>query len=125
MTPTAIAIFSDPRSGTDEALGRVLNGLILAQDLHQRGAPVAIIFQGAGVRWAGELVRPEHPVHGLFVAVQGLVAGVCGGCADVFGAATVAEASGLPVRRDQPIPGTSGVISLASYLEQGYRLVIL
>jgi hypothetical protein len=125
MTKTAIVLFSDPKAGTEEALGRLFNALFLAYDLKERGQEVALIFQGAGIRWATELAKADHPAGPLFRAVQDKVAGVCGGCADVFGSAAEVEATGLPVGRDLAIPGTQGVISLAEYLTQGYTLVTL
>ena len=40
----------------------------------------------AGTRWAGVVKNPDHPVAGLFAAIQDKVEGVSCGCADVFGA---------------------------------------
>lgn len=125
MSKTAIVLFSDPTSGTEEALGRLFNALFLTYDLKERGEEVALIFQGTGIRWATELSKPDHPAGPLFRAVQDKVAGVCGGFADVFGSAEEVEATGLPLGRDLKIPGTQGVISLAEYLAKGYTLISL
>lgn len=125
MRKTAIVLFSDPKAGTEEALGRLFNALFLTYDLKARGQDVALLFQGAGIRWATELAKADHPAGPLFRTVQDKVAGVCGGCADVFGDAEEVQATGLPVGRDLQIPGTRGVISLAEYLGQGYTLVAL
>ncbi len=123
MPKTAIAVFSDPKAGSDEALGRLFNAMLVAYELKEKNQDVALIFQGAGTRWASELVKPDHPAHGLYKAVADKVVGVCGGCADVFGAADGAQASGVPVLREKAIPGTSGVIDLSKYLDDGYRLL--
>ncbi|HJV21644.1 MAG TPA: DsrE family protein [Holophagaceae bacterium] len=123
MTKTAIVLFSDPKAGSEEALGRLFNALFLTYDLKERGQEVALIFQGAGTRWAAELVKADHPAGPLFRAVQDKVAGICGGCANVFGTAEEARATGLPLGQDLQIPGVGGVISLAEYLGQGYTLV--
>lgn len=123
MTGTAIIVYSDPASGTDEALGRLFNALFLAFELKEKKQEVALIFQGAGVRWAAELVRPDHPAHALFDMVRDTVVGVCGGCADVFGATAEAEASGLALVRSKEIPGTTGIIDLSAYLDAGYRVI--
>ncbi|HJV91633.1 MAG TPA: DsrE family protein [Holophagaceae bacterium] len=125
MSKTAIVLFSDPKAGTEEALGRCFNALFLTYDLKERGEDVALIFQGAGVRWATELTKADHPAAPLFRAVHDKVAGVCGGCADVFSSAEEVQATGLTVGRDLQIPGTKGVISLAEYLAKGYTLVTL
>ena len=75
----AIVVFSDPKSGSEESLGRVFNALAAAYDFKQKGDEVTILFQGAGTRWAGELTKVDHPAHGLFEAVKDKVAGVsCG-----------------------------------------------
>jgi hypothetical protein len=123
MSKTAIVLFSDPKGGSEEALGRAFNALFLTHDLKERGEEVALILQGAGTRWAAELSRPDHPAGPLFRAVRDKVAGVCGGCAAAFGAADEAQATGLPVTGDLAIPGVGKVISLGDYLAQGYRLV--
>lgn len=123
MSKTAIVVFSDPKSGGEEALGRLFNAMFLTLELKEKGQEVALIFQGAGARWPAEVVKPQHPAHALHNAVQDKVAGVCGGCADVFGATEGAKATGLPLVRDRQIPGTTGILDLSRYLDQGYRLV--
>lgn len=120
---TAIVIFSDPKSGSEEALGRVFNALGAAYDFKQRGADVQVLFQGAGTRWASELVNPEHPAHGLFAAVKDKVAGVSCGCADVFGARDGAVECGMELLTDNAVPNTSGLPSLARLTETGYNIL--
>lgn len=119
----AIVILSDPKNGSEEALGRLFNGLAAAYEYKQRGQEVSILFQGAGTRWAGELVKKDHPAYALFVAVKDKVAGVSCGCADVFGAREGAEACGLDLITDNPIPQTSGVASLARLTAEGYTII--
>ena len=114
--------FSDPKSG-EEALGRLFNGMFLTHELKEKGEEVALIFRGAGSRWPAEIARPDHPAHALHLAVHDKIAGVCGGCADVFGATEGAQATGLPLVRERKIAGTTGILDLSSYLSDGYRLV--
>lgn len=123
MTKTAVVLFSDPKSGSEESLGRLFNALFLTYDLKERGQEVALIFQGAGTRWAAEVAKADHPASPMFRAVQDKVAGVCGGCAQAFGAEEEAKATGLPVTGDLQIPGLGHVISLGDYLATGYQLV--
>jgi hypothetical protein len=123
MTKTAIIIYADPKTGTDEALGRLFNALFLAYELKEKQQEVAIIFQGAGTRWPAELVKPDHPAHALYGAVSDLIAGVCGGCADVFGATEDARKTGLKLDYEKAIPGTPGILDVSTYLDQGYGLV--
>ncbi len=86
MKKAAVIVLSDPKTGSEESLGRLFNALAAVYDFKQRGDDVQLLFQGAGTRWAGELVNKEHPAHELFAAVKDKVAGVSCGCADVFGA---------------------------------------
>jgi hypothetical protein len=55
---TAIIILSDPKSGSEDALGRVFNALALASECKQKGDEVAVVFNGAGTRWPAELTMP-------------------------------------------------------------------
>lgn len=123
MSKTAIVILSDPQSGSEEALGRLFNALFVAYELKEKGQEVALIFQGTGTRWVSEIAKSGHPAHGLYEAVKDVVVGVCGGCADVFGATAGAEATGLPLLRERNIAGIAGIIDLSRYLDEGYRLL--
>ena len=114
-----IAIFSDPKNGSEEALGRVFNGLAAAYDFKQAGDNVSVVFQGAGTRWIGELTKKDHPAHELFEAVKDQVAGVSCGCADVFGGAEEAQKSGFDLIKNNPIPGTSGLTSFRTLISEG------
>ncbi|KAB2914784.1 MAG: DsrE family protein [Hyphomicrobiaceae bacterium] len=123
MSKTAIVVFSDPTAGHEEALGRLFNAMFLTLELKDKGQDVALIFQGAGARWPAEVTKPAHPAHALYHAIADKVVGVCGGCADVFGATEGAKATGVTLVRDKQIPGTGGILDLSRYLDQGYRLV--
>jgi len=120
---TAIIILSDPKSGSEEALGRVFNALAAAYDYKQAGDDVEILFQGAGTRWVGELSNTEHPAYALFETVKNTVAGVSCGCADVFGATEEVEKSGFDFIKDNSVPGTSGLPSLRKLTAEGYNIL--
>lgn len=123
MSKTLIVVFSDPKAGSDEALGRLFNAMFLAYELKEKKQGVSLIFQGAGARWAGEVAKAGHPAHALYEAIKDTVEGACGGCADVFGATDSAKAAGFKLIYDKAIPGTSGVIDLSNYLDNGYRIL--
>lgn len=125
MSKTAVVVFSDPRAGGEEALGRLFNAMFLVLELKEKDQEVALIFQGAGTRWPGELIQPGHPAHALYQAVADRVAGICGGCADVFGATDSAAATGHALVRERAIPGTAGILDLSRYLDDGYRLIAM
>lgn len=120
---TAILIFSDPKSG-EEALGRAFNALGLARESALAGDDVAIEFVGAGTRWLGEVAKLDHPLHGLFQSVREHVAGASCGCAKVFGAEAGAAACGVPLKTENPLPGTPGVSSIRHYLANGYQTLV-
>ena len=122
-TKAAIVVLSDPKTGSEEALGRVFNALAAAYDFKNRGQEVTILFNGAGTRWIGELSKQDHPAHGLFEEVKDKVAGVSCGCADVFGGSEDAEQSGFELITDNPVPGTSGLPSLHKLTADGYTVL--
>ena len=119
----AILVLSDPRSGSEEALGRLFNALASAYEFKARGEEVTVLFQGAGSRWISEVSKPEHPAHALFEEVKDRVAGVSCGCAEVFGATEDVEKSGFELIKDNPVPGTSGLPSLQKLIGQGYTVL--
>jgi DsrE/DsrF-like family len=119
----AIIILSDPKSGSEDALGRVFNGLAAAYDFKQQGDEVTVRFQGAGTRWIGELSKDDHPAHSLFEAVKDHVAGVSCGCADVFGGTEDVEKAGLDLIKDNAVPGTSGLASLRKLVADGFSIL--
>jgi hypothetical protein len=119
---TAVVVFSDPKAGSEEALGRVLNAMFVALELKEKKQDVALIFQGAGSRWPVELAKANHVGHALYEALSDKVV-ACGGCADVFGTTRELEPLGVKLVRDKAIPGTSGVLDLSRYLEAGDRVL--
>ncbi|MBX7099378.1 MAG: DsrE family protein [Myxococcaceae bacterium] len=118
----AIVVLSDPKGG-EESLGRLFNALAAAHEFKQRKDQVELVFQGAGTRWVEEVRKPDHPARALYEAVQDTVVGVSCACADVFGARKDVEKSGLPLLTANPIPGTSGLASLARYAADGFTVM--
>lgn len=118
----AIFILSDAHAG-EEALGRLFNGLATAYDFQQRGTEVAVYFQGTGTRWAGVVKQPDHPVHGLFTAVQDKVKGVSAGCAVVFGATDDAVKNGFDLVTGNSVPGTAGLPSIGELMADGFTVL--
>ncbi len=123
MQKTLIVVFSDPKSGSEESLGRAFNALTTAYDLKERKQDVRVLFQGTGTRWVSEIANPQHLLHGLYQAVHDKIEGACGGCADVFGATEAVKEVGLPLLRDLKVPGTNGVTSLGQFVKDGYTIV--
>ena len=119
MSKTAIVVLSEPRAGSDEALGRVFNALAAAYDFKEAGEDVKILFQGAGTRWPEFLQKKDHPANTLYAAVEDKIEGISCGCADVFGAGP----SGLDLIKDNPVPGTTGLPSFVRLQKDGYSVI--
>ncbi|MBN2815344.1 MAG: DsrE family protein [Campylobacterales bacterium] len=119
MSKTVIVILSNPQSGSEEALGRLFNALILGSELKQRNKIFEIIFQGTGTRWPFELENENHPAHSLYKDLKENIKGVCTGCAEVFGAKESIKNTGLMLMQEVALAGTSGVTDMAQYIENG------
>ena len=119
----AIVVLSDPKTGSEEALGRVFNALAAAYDFKKRRLPVRVLFQGAGSRWTGELPKKDHPVHALYEEVKDTIEGVSSACAMFFGATEVAKSQGFDFLDENKVPGTPGLPSLSKLVEEGYTVM--
>ena len=115
---------SDPKPGTDEALGRVLNALAFAHESRAAGDEVEIVFKGAGTRWPGELAKLGHPAHERYQAVRESVKGASLGCAMKYGARNEVAASGVALLADTAFPGTPGIAGLHAYYRDGWNVVV-
>lgn len=121
---TVIVIMSDPKSGSEEALGRVFNALALASECKQKGDEVAVVFNGTGTRWPAELTKLSHPANTLYNSVRDVVQGVSCGCAEVFGAREAVESCDVPLKKDHALAGTAGLLSLRRYVADGWNTVV-
>jgi len=121
---TAIMILSDPKNGSEEALGRVFNALALASECKQKGDEVAVVFNGAGTRWPAELSKLTHPANGLYNSVRDVVQGASRGCAEVFGANESIQSCGVPIVNDHALAGTTRLLSLRRYVEEGWNTLV-
>lgn len=116
---TAIIVLSDPKSNSEEALGRVFNALAVVHELNQAGETVQLLFAGAGTRWPAVLNQAGHPAHVLYKQVLDTVVGVSCGCADVFGA----DDQGLARITTNAVPGTTGLPSLLGLQRDGFEIL--
>jgi hypothetical protein len=121
---TAIIILADPKAGSEEATARVFNALALAEEAKREGDEVEVTFIGTGTRWPAELSSLGHPANALYNRVRDTVKGASCGCAAVFGATEVVEECGLPLIKENPIPGTPGLASLRRYLAEGWKTMM-
>lgn len=115
---------SDPQSGSEEALGRLFNGLALAHEARAAGDEVEIVFKGAGTRWPSQLVKLDHPAHERYQSVRESVKGASLGCCQKFGAEQANRDAGVPLLADTALPGSPGIAGLRRYLDEQWNLVM-
>lgn len=117
MAKIAFLLFSGP-----EMPCKLQHAFIFARDIVARDGEARILFEGNAPKWLPDLARPEHQMAKLFATAreQGLIAGVCRGCAQVHGVLDAAVALGLPLLAD-----ASGHVSLMPYLQRGYEIITL
>ncbi len=90
-------------------------------DMKDRGYEVALVIEGSATRLLLEITNEGHPLHDLFKKVKdlGLIDCVCKACANKMGTLETATEEGLPLCGPM-----SGHPSMASYMEEGYEILI-
>jgi hypothetical protein len=121
---TAIVVMSDPKSGAEEPLGRLLNALAFAHESRAAGDDVELIFKGAGTRWPAELAKLSHPAHERYQSVRESVKGASLGCAMRFAVKDDVAASGVALLADTELPGTPGIAGLRAYYADGWNVIV-
>ncbi|WP_319405589.1 DsrE family protein [uncultured Desulfosarcina sp.] len=94
----------------------LLNGL----DLKAKGMDGRIIVEGAATALLPKLAQQENPLHKLWEKAksQGIVEGVCKGCALKMGTMDEAVDQGLALLDDM-----SGHPSMSRYMEEGFEVI--
>ena len=113
----AIIVLADTNS--DEGLGRIVNALAAAGEYNKAGDKVSIVFTGTGTKWPSVLATPDHPAHGLYQDVKGLVDGACGFCANAFG-----QTEAMKNYAIQLLAESGPFMSYRRYTEAGYQVLI-
>lgn len=100
---------------------RALHGLLYAQELHEAGHEVTVIFDGAGTTWVKEFEDPSNRFNPIYKAVKklGIIAGACEYCAGVYGVADEVKEAGptLGERNGHP--------SIAQLVADDFQLIVL
>ena len=117
--PTKVAIFL---LAGPEIPCRMVHAFIWALDIVREDGEARIILEGEAPRWLLELPNPEHGRHKLYRKVKdaGLIDAVCKACAVQARAVEAAAEEGLRLISD-----ASGHVSLMTYVEAGYQIVML
>jgi len=94
----------------------LLNGL----DMKAKGMDSRIIVEGAATALLPKLADAQNPLHKLWedAKSQGIVDGVCKGCAHKMGTVDEAVNQGLALLDDM-----SGHPSMAAYIEDGFEVI--
>lgn len=66
---------------------KALHALMYAQELHEAGHEVKLIFDGAGTTWIKQFEDPQNKFHQFYTAVKnlGIISGACEYCAGAYG----------------------------------------
>jgi hypothetical protein len=116
MAKAAILLLADTETHGD--LGRAVNALTTVQEFAEQGDEVTLIFDGAGTRWAAELVKEENKLHPAFEKVQDKVGGACHYCAGAFDVREELEDSDIPLLREH-----DGHPSVRGLVADGYEVI--
>jgi hypothetical protein len=101
---------------------KALHSLLYAQELHEAGHDVKVIFDGAGTVWVKKFEDPESKYNPMYKAVKklGVLSGACEYCAGVFGVENEVRQSGIRTLND-----SGGHPSLAQLIAEDYQIITL
>jgi hypothetical protein len=101
---------------------KALHALLYAQELHEAGHEVKVIFDGAGTAWIQRFEDSSNKYHPIYKAVKslGVISGVCEFCAGAFGVSESVTQSGL-----QALGEAQGHPSLAKLAAEEYQIITL
>ena len=94
----------------------LLNGL----DMQAQNMDSRIVVEGAATALLPHLADPQNPLHKLWTTAktQGIVDGVCKGCAHKMGTVDEAISQGLTLLEDM-----SGHPSMSGYMARGFEVI--
>lgn len=116
MKKVAIVLLADTENLGD--MGRMANALAAVQDFKDGRERVQLIFDGAGVKWIGELSNPEHKYHNAYESVKDTISGVCKYCAGAFQVTEQVRSSGVPFADEH-----NGHPSFRQLVNDGYQVI--
>jgi hypothetical protein len=94
--------------------------LLNALDFNAKGYEVKLVIEGSATRLIGEIDDPAHELHALYgkVKKQVLLVGICKACAAKMSTLETARSQGLHLLDEM-----SGHPSMASFMDQGYKVI--
>ncbi len=101
---------------------KALHSLLYAQELHEAGHEVQVIFDGAGTVWVKKFEDPENKYNPLYKSVKnlGVITGACEYCAGAFGVKNEVRKSGI-----RSLGEINGHPSLASLIAKDFQIITL
>lgn len=107
-----------------EGMARALHALLYARELKEHGHEIVLMLDGAGTEWAEEWTKPDSP-HPLAPAYRklrdaGVTEIVCDYCSGAFQVKGKLRERGVPLTAE-----FEGHPSVARWVDQGYRLLVL
>ena len=94
-----------------------LHLMMNAVHLHEGGAEVKVIFEGASVKLAAPLAKDSNPYY-TKAKNAGLLAGICVACSKMMGVYEENAALGLPMLDDM-----SGHAGMKPFVDEGYDVI--
>lgn len=94
--------------------------LLNALDMHENGATVKIVIEGAATTLVPEMRKPENMLHALYTQAKaaGLIAGACKACSAKLGVLDAIQEEGLALLDDM-----KGHPSMRAFQEQGFEVL--
>jgi len=107
-----------------EGMARAFHAFLYAKEFSEKGYEVVLIFDGAGTEWVEELSDPDSasPLKSTYddFRENGLLQVICDYCAASF------NVKGELIKRNITLSSEYlGHPSIAHWVEEGYRLIIL
>jgi len=116
MNKVAIVVLADTE--THENLGRIVNAMEAVKEFKEASDDVQLVFDGAGVKWIGELSNADHKYHGLFNEVKDKIKGACSYCSGAFGVTDAVVACGINLEDE-----FEGHPSFRRMVTEGYTII--
>lgn len=116
MSAAAMLILAGTDTKAD--LGRAVNALQIARELHEAGDDVTIVFDGAGTQWVPTLADENHKYHRLFEQTKESIAGACSYCAGAYGVKDAIEGTDVGL-----LDEFDGHPSVRKLISNGYQIL--
>jgi hypothetical protein len=105
----------------EKETGRAVHGLLYAEEIHEAGGKVKLIFDGEGTTWVGRFEDEGNDFNPLYKKVKALgVIEACEHCAEAFGVKEEIKSAGLVTAN-----ANAGHASIAKLMSQDYEIITL